>query len=395
MVACLNDIRYIPSNNEQNEPTQRDIGAVPDCDFMTPLDFMEKFTDLKVIGKWTDSSFNDTLEFLQEAFPTRLGYKLSPSYYEIKKTFKMIKLCRWKHKNTTGKKVPSKVLRYFSIIHRLQCLYKSNHTAKHMTWPATGKSTENRLDADGFNPFGNLSQSYSIEDIDVNLKHLINDLKEVWKLKGETIDVITGTEFNIRGMLLWTINDFLAGSSLSMWSGKSYMACPTCNKETPSKYRQEMKKVIWCVLHNSPEINTYLAKFEREFPNSDMKQEFPRWFKPQTTTPLEGRQDVNHKKSSNGDVIVIEEDHDVIHDNNAFDLALFANLNDLEFATLNINGQSTEVEAPPPIFTDDYEDSIDNEDYVPYNLVDSDNEVLANSDDDEVATVVYSSNEED
>ncbi|GKC10397.1 hypothetical protein Tco_1007179, partial [Tanacetum coccineum] len=26
MTACLNDLGYIPSNNEQNEPTQGDIG---------------------------------------------------------------------------------------------------------------------------------------------------------------------------------------------------------------------------------------------------------------------------------------------------------------------------------------------------------------------------------
>ncbi|GJZ78724.1 copia protein [Tanacetum coccineum] len=34
---------------------------------------------------------------------------------------------------------------------------------------------------------------------------------------------------------------------------------------------QEMKKVIWYVLHNSLEIDTYLAKFKREFPDKDMK----------------------------------------------------------------------------------------------------------------------------
>ncbi|GKE52372.1 hypothetical protein Tco_1487528 [Tanacetum coccineum] len=72
------------------------------------------------------------------------------------------------------------------------------------------------------------------------------------------------------------------------------------------------------------------------------------------------------------------------------DLALSTNLNDLYFATLNINGQSTEVEAPPPINpVDDDDDFIDDEDDVPRDLVDSDNEVLANSDDDnEVATVM-------
>ncbi|GKA35914.1 hypothetical protein Tco_0722405 [Tanacetum coccineum] len=41
---------------------------------------------------------------------------------------------------------------------------------------------------------------------------------------------------------------------------------------------QELNKVIWYVLHNSPEIDTYRAKFKSEFPNQDMKEEFPDWF---------------------------------------------------------------------------------------------------------------------
>ncbi|GJS74283.1 hypothetical protein Tco_0707124 [Tanacetum coccineum] len=119
----LNDRCDIPLNNEQNEPTQGNISKTsneatqvttppqrnefeelyasanqepyPGCDFMTPLEFMAKFTHLKVSGKWIDTSFNDTLKFLQEAF-----------------------------------------------LVRLQRLYKSNHTAKHMIWHATGKSTD-------------------------------------------------------------------------------------------------------------------------------------------------------------------------------------------------------------------------------------------------------------
>nr|GFD08221.1 hypothetical protein [Tanacetum cinerariifolium] len=38
----------------------------------------------------------------------------------------------------------------------------------------------------------------------------------------------------MRAMVLWTINDFLAQSSLSGWSGQGYKAFPTCNKDTPS-----------------------------------------------------------------------------------------------------------------------------------------------------------------
>nr|GFB38352.1 hypothetical protein [Tanacetum cinerariifolium] len=91
------------------------------------------------------------------------------------------------------KKVPKKVLRYFSIIPRLQRLYKSSHTTKEMIWHATRKCIEPGkmqhpvddrawknfdtrylvfakeprnirlgLAANGFNLFGNLSQAYSM-----------------------------------------------------------------------------------------------------------------------------------------------------------------------------------------------------------------------------------------
>ncbi|GJR03404.1 hypothetical protein Tco_0526388 [Tanacetum coccineum] len=94
-------------------------------------------------------------------------------------------------------------------------------------------------------------------------------------------------------------------------------------------------------------------------------------------------QDVYHKKYSNGDVIVVEDDHDVIHDN-SFDLALSTSWNDLDFTTLSIDGQSTKVEAPPNIIPVDNNDNfIDDEDDVPHDLIDYHDEVLANVDDDD------------
>ncbi|GJR56990.1 hypothetical protein Tco_1499152 [Tanacetum coccineum] len=299
MTAYLNDLRYISLNNEQNEPTQGDISETsneptqairsefeelyasaneelyPGCDYVNRLDFLTKFTYFKVKGKLTNSIFNEMLEFFQNVFLTTKGYKLPPSYYAIKKTFKTIGLgyesihdcvndcflfwgedhkdkqfclvcnmSRWKDSNTPGKKVPKKVLCYFPINPRLQHFYKSSHTIKEMTWHATRKYTEpgkmqNPVDgrawknfdtkypdfakeprnvrlglaADGFNPFGNLSQSYSMwlvilttynlppwlcmkessfmltllipgpkslgKDIDVYLRPLINDLKDL------------------------------------------------------------------------------------------------------------------------------------------------------------------------------------------------------------------------
>ncbi|GJX76711.1 CACTA transposable element [Tanacetum coccineum] len=149
--------------------------------------------------------------------------KAHSSHYEAKKTFKKIGLgyesihacingcclfwkenkfehncpvcgeSRWKNENTKGKKVPKKVLRYFPLTPRLRCMYNSRHIAKYMTWHATGKCKEDGkmchpvdgktwkdfdqkhkqfaleprnvrlgLAADGFNPFGNLSQGYSM-----------------------------------------------------------------------------------------------------------------------------------------------------------------------------------------------------------------------------------------
>uniref|UniRef100_A0A803Q9D4 Uncharacterized protein n=1 Tax=Cannabis sativa TaxID=3483 RepID=A0A803Q9D4_CANSA len=108
------------------------------------------------------------------------------------------------------------------------------------------------LAAHGFNPFKNLSQSYSMwpvvlanynlppwlcikdnnfilssliprsrspgKDIDVFLRPLVEKLKELWSYGVQTRDGNTNTMFNMRAALLWTVNDFPARSSLSGWS---------------------------------------------------------------------------------------------------------------------------------------------------------------------------------
>ncbi|GJW45773.1 hypothetical protein Tco_0077419 [Tanacetum coccineum] len=277
MTALLNDLSYIPPNNEHNEPTQGDIGETsneptqatrnefeelyasaneelyPGCDYVTRLDFMAKFTYFKAKGRLTDSIFNEMLEFFQNVFPISKGFKLPPSYYAIKKTFKTIGLG-------------------YESIHACEhdcCLFRgdnnkdldfcpSSHTSKGYDLACTGTCTEPGkcntrvmvehgrnfdtkypdflqrtknvsigLAADGFNPFGNLSQAYSMwpvilttynlppwlcmkessfmltllipgpkspgKDIDVYLRHLIEDLKVLWDRKGvETITLPSG-----------------------------------------------------------------------------------------------------------------------------------------------------------------------------------------------------------
>ncbi|GKF32404.1 zinc finger, PHD-type containing protein [Tanacetum coccineum] len=73
--------------------------------------------------------------------------------------------------------------------------------------------------------------------MDVYFQPLVKELKTLWKKAGvKTLDVATNTEFSVRAMLLWTISDFPARSSLSGWSGQGYLACLTCNDETPSTH---------------------------------------------------------------------------------------------------------------------------------------------------------------
>nr|GEX76766.1 hypothetical protein [Tanacetum cinerariifolium] len=96
---------------------------------------------------------------------------------------------------------------------------------------------------------------------------------------------------------------------------------------------------------------------------------------------------VNHKKFSDGGVIVVEDDPDIIHFDNSSDLPLSTSLNVLDNATLHIDGQSPKVDVPPDIIIDvvnEDDDITDDEDAIPYDLAESDNEDLINVDDDGV-----------
>ncbi|KAL3826143.1 hypothetical protein ACJIZ3_022172 [Penstemon smallii] len=207
---------------------------------------------------------------------------------------------RWEKNDGKGKKIPHKVLRYFPLKPRLQRLFMSRKTAEDMRWhkkkrmddettlkhPADAKAwkdfdkkysqfaSDSRnvrlgLATDGFNPFGSMSNSYSMwpvvlvpynlppwecmkepffmmsllipgpqspgRDIDVYLQPLVEELKELWSNGVTTYDASCGENFSLRAAVLWTINDFPAYGILSGWSTKGYLACPVCNRYTPSK----------------------------------------------------------------------------------------------------------------------------------------------------------------
>ncbi|GKA05353.1 reverse transcriptase domain-containing protein, partial [Tanacetum coccineum] len=73
------------------------------------------------------------------------------------------------------------------------------------------------------------------KNIDVYLRLLIDDLKDLWAKPGvEIIDVATGQKFNMRAMVLWTIMIFPARSSLFKVSSKVTKGIPYNVKKTPS-----------------------------------------------------------------------------------------------------------------------------------------------------------------
>ncbi|XP_060674878.1 uncharacterized protein LOC132804486 [Ziziphus jujuba] len=300
----------------------------PGCTKFSALTFLVRLMHIKALNHWSNKSFSMLLELLKEAFPE--GTKLPKSYYKAKCTlhalglgYEMIHACKWdcalfwkesakldkcpicaepryKFQGTEGKRIPQKVLRYFPISPRLQRLFTSRHTAIDMRWhkekrpntngvlrhPADGEAWKHfdeqypifamdpcnvRLGAatDGFNPFSNMSTSYSMwpvmlvpynlppwkcmketfsmmsplipgptapgKDIDVYLLPMIDELKDLWTNGVTTYDISKKERFTMHAAVLWTIHDFPAYGTLSGWSTKGYKACPTCNEDTSSQ----------------------------------------------------------------------------------------------------------------------------------------------------------------
>ena len=140
---------------------------------------------------------------------------------------------------------------------------------KHLDFAREPRNVRLGLVADGFNPLGNMSLSSSMwpvvmtaynlppwlcakdpykmltllnpglnaprKDIDVFLRPLVDGLKELWDEWVIVYDVASKTSFWMRAVLLMTVNDFLARSSLFGWSGQGYLACLNYNDATPSK----------------------------------------------------------------------------------------------------------------------------------------------------------------
>nr|GEX27048.1 beta-xylosidase/alpha-L-arabinofuranosidase 2 [Tanacetum cinerariifolium] len=181
-------------------------------------------------------------------------------------------------------------------------------------------------------------------------------------------------------------------AQLAFWNDPKNLARAAQNKQNRAKSNlstvhflkfPENSFEVLMLSENSVEVLKILENKLKSMKILENKLEL---LKLQENQPVDGLvvEHVNHNKFSDGGVIVVEEDHDVIHFNNSSDLSLSTSLNDLDNATLHIDGQSTEVDALPDIIDLDEDDDIsDDEDAIPHDLADSDDEDLVNVDDDD------------
>ena len=90
-----------------------------------------------------------------------------------------------------------------------------------------------------------ISGQTSENDIDVYLALLIEDLKTIWEEGVEVFDGYHQQNFNLRAILLWTINDFSAYENLSSYSVKGHNACLVCEEDTFSIQLKHERKTVY------------------------------------------------------------------------------------------------------------------------------------------------------
>ncbi|KAA0041231.1 uncharacterized protein E6C27_scaffold128G002010 [Cucumis melo var. makuwa] len=219
----------------------------PGCLEFTSFNFLVKLMHIKVLNRWSDKSFDMLLELLNEAFPN--GVKLPAFYYEANKRlrdlglgYESIHVCKF------DCALFGKVIHHLTNVRIVESLDIEDMRCE------TEGILRHPIDVEGFNPFGNMSTSYSMwlvtlipynlppwkcmkapftflsllipgsrfpgKEIDIYLQPLIDELNELWVDGIQTYDSFSASFFQLCAALLWTINDFPAYGDLSGWRTK-------------------------------------------------------------------------------------------------------------------------------------------------------------------------------
>ena len=212
-------------------------------------------------------------------------------------------------KKKKKKKSPAKVIWYLPIIPRFRRLFMNPKDAKLLRWHEDSRKKDNKLRhpadgpewrninrkfpffedepgnlrlglcTDGMYPYGNMSSRHSTwpvmlcvynlppwrcmkrkymmmsllisrpkqpgNDIDVYLAPLIDDLQKLWKEGVEVYDANLKENFNLRAMILCTIDDYPALGNLSGYKVKCAKACVVCRADTHFICLQNYKKNVY------------------------------------------------------------------------------------------------------------------------------------------------------
>ncbi|GAU32291.1 hypothetical protein TSUD_63080 [Trifolium subterraneum] len=123
--------------------------------------------------------------------------------------------------------------------------------------------------------------------IDIYLQPLIDDLKRMWN-GVPTYDISQKRNFNMKGALMWTTNDFPAYGMLSGWGTHGKLGCPICMMDTKSFWLEKGGKATWFDCHrrflplDHPFRRSKVAFVKGINPqesDAQINSRFPAWFK--------------------------------------------------------------------------------------------------------------------
>ncbi|KAL3681546.1 hypothetical protein R1sor_024502 [Riccia sorocarpa] len=217
--------------------------------------------------------------------------------------------------------VPLRVLRHFPLLPRMKRMFQCKEIAKLMRWSNENKSSDGlvrhtadskqwkaidkkwpefAMDArnvrfglalDGVNPFFDKStvwsswpvllfndnlppwlvskkffihmsllvsgpQSITTKNVDVFLAPLIKELQQLWE-GYDVFDVAASENFNLRGMLIWTINDYPALGLISGQNTYGPMGCVCCGSRVYSEYAKLLHKPLFMAINITFRLATH------------------------------------------------------------------------------------------------------------------------------------------
>ncbi|XP_042415298.1 uncharacterized protein LOC122004486 [Zingiber officinale] len=246
------------------------------CQRYTKLSALVKLYNTKARHGMSDALFSDLLLDFGDMLPNNHNLPSSMKQYKNCVSCPKCGLSRWKlTKNKVEKKDSTRVVG--QLRHPVDS--PSWKLVDHM-WPDFESEPRNlrlALAADGINPHSNLSSRYSCwpimlvnynlppnmcmkrkyimltmlisgpkqpgNDIDVYLEVLVEDLQQLWAGVDGVYDAYRREFFTLKGVLLWTINDFPAYGNLSGCTTHGYYACPLCGEDTYARHLENGKKM--------------------------------------------------------------------------------------------------------------------------------------------------------